>query len=227
MLEWWRSPGTKGAAMPNLYAIDDNAPYAQMLRDFLALRGSAVVPVRRTDDLNRVGAEIVRTAASHPALRGKIGQLFLMAHGDAGRLDLGTGLRRGNAWELGQVWNAMHGGLLSSVVVYGCNVASARPATAEGGGTTDSTWQTPLNRGSVTAGEGYGLLYALAQAVGVGASAAVIRQHLGPRDYERLLQGRGYQGQVMTVTPSGSFTIVRMRADGTVSEMQDSETDFV
>ncbi|MBX9595863.1 MAG: hypothetical protein K2X46_15980, partial [Roseomonas sp.] len=93
--------------MPNLYAIDDDAPFAPQLRDFLALRGSAVVPVHRSDDMVRVAAEIVRTAAAHPALRGRIGQLFLMAHGDAGNLRLGTGLTRETAADLGPVWNAL------------------------------------------------------------------------------------------------------------------------
>jgi hypothetical protein len=213
--------------MPNLYAIDDDAPYAPLLRDFLALRGSAVVPVHRTDDMVRVGAEIVRTAATHPALHGRIGQLFLMAHGDSGNLKLGTGLTRATAPDLGQVWNTLHGGGLSSVVIYGCNVASAQPATAQGAGTTESGWQPALSRGSVTGGAGYGLLAELARSVGVRCSAAVIRQHLGPRDYERLLAGHGYQGEVMTVTPAGTFTIVRMRADGSVGEMRSSETDYV
>ena len=58
-------------------------------------------------------------------------------------------------------------------------------------------------------------------------SAPVIRQHLGPREYEHLLEGRAYQGPVLTVTPTGSFTIVRTDMHGNITSHQDSELDFL
>ena len=122
---------------------------------------------------------------------------------------------------------ALGGGALGGIMVYGCAVASAVPATASGSGTTDSGWQTDRSGASVTGGRGYQMLHALATAAAVSVSAAVIRQELGPSDYERLLRGLGYQGEVMTVAPTGTFTISRMRSDGTVSELRNSEIDFL
>lgn len=213
--------------MANLYVVDEGAPHAEALMTWLATRGSPVVQVRRRDDMTAIAFEIQRTAARHPATHGRIRTLFLMAHGDAGVLRLGRGLTAANAIELAPVHPCLHGGLLSSVCIYGCNVGSAVAADAHGGGTVETPWETPLHAGNVRGGAGYGLLRALAQTLAVRVSAPVIRQHLGPREYEHLLEGRAYQGPVLTVTPTGSFTIVRTDMHGNITSHQDSELDFL
>lgn len=213
--------------MANLYVVDEGAPHAETLMTWLGMRGLPVVPVARADDMLRVALAIVRTARQHPATHGRIRTLFLMAHGDAGHLRLGTGLTTATAEDLGPVHPCLHGGLLSSVCIYGCNVGSAVAADAHGGGTAFSPWETPSMAGSVRGGAGFALLQALARTLGVRVSAPVIRQDLGPRDYEQLLEGRAYQGPVLTVNPTGSFSIVRMDRQGNIVSQQDSELDFL
>ncbi|HWT10017.1 MAG TPA: hypothetical protein VN329_12700 [Roseomonas sp.] len=213
--------------MANLYVVDEGAPYSEVLMTWLAMRGFPVVHVRRRDDMTTIALEIQRTAARHPATHGRIRTLYLMAHGDAGLLRLGRGLTTANAIELAPVHGCLHGGFLSSVCIYGCNVGSAIAADAHGGGSVETPWETPLHAGNVRAGAGYGLLRALAQTLAVRVSAPVIRQNLGPRDYEQLLEGRAYQGPVLTVNPAGHFTIVRTDSHGDIVSHQDSEMDFL
>jgi hypothetical protein len=175
--------------------------------------------------LGRVALDICELARSHPGLHGRVRTLYLMAHGDAGQLHFGEGLQAANALDLSPVWDCLHGGALSSIRVYGCNVASAHASDAHGGGSVQSGWQGEASRADVMSGRGYALLRELARCTGVSVSAAAIRQHLGYWNIDRLLAGREYQGDVMTVTPWGSFRITRVDPAGNVT-VRDSAFDF-
>jgi hypothetical protein len=212
--------------MGNLYAIDRRAPSAEELMIALRMRGQAVLEVVPGTYLGRVALDICDLARSHPGLHGRVRTLYLMAHGDAGLLRFGEGLKADNAADLSPLWDCLHGGGLSSIRIYGCNVASAYESDAHGGGSVQSGWHGDNNRADVMSGRGYQLLRELARSTGVAVSAAAIRQHLGYWNVDRLLSGREYQGDVMTVTPWGSFRITRTDASGNVT-VRDSAFDFI
>jgi hypothetical protein len=208
-----------------LYAIDRRAPFASELTNGLLLRGQAVVDVRPGEAIRRIALDIAARASDFPGLNGRIRTLYLMGHGDAGLLHFGEGLTAATAPDFAPLWRSLHGGGLGGIRIYGCNVASARPADTHGTGTVESGWQMAGTRANVMAGPGYAMLRELARVTGVAVSAAVIRQHLGYWNIDRLLSGREYQGEVMTVTPWGGFHITRMDAAGDVT-VRDSELDF-
>lgn len=211
--------------MGNLYAIDRRAPMAEELMVALRMRGQAVLEVTQGTPLTRVALDICSLAQSHRGMNGRIRTLYLMAHGDAGLLRLGEGLKAANAIDLSPVWDCLHGSVMSSIRIYGCNVASAYDSNAYGGGTVQSGWRGDNSRADVMAGRGYALLRELARCAGVPVTAAAIRQHLGYWNVDRLLAGREYQGDVLTVTPWGSFRVTRVDSAGNVT-VRDSAFDF-
>jgi hypothetical protein len=211
--------------MGNLYAIDRRAPSADELMIALRMRGQAVLEVTPGTPLARVALDICSLAQAHPGMNGQIRTLYLMAHGDAGLLRFGEGLKVANAIDLSPVWNCLHGSVISSIRIYGCNVGSAYASDAYGGGSVQSGWHGDNNRADVMAGRGYALLRELAHHAGVAVTAAAIRQHLGYWNVDRLLAGREYQGDVLTVTPWGSFRITRVDSAGNVT-VRDSAFDF-
>ena len=103
----------------------------------------------------------------------KIRWLYLVAHGDSGRLELGEGLDAGTARYLSDLRKHFEDG--SQILVHGCGAASDSSILA-GENSDGSRVHIPGTYRGGTMGHGYLFLKAIADATGVPVTGAVNAQ---------------------------------------------------
>jgi hypothetical protein len=192
--------------MAELYLIDDRAPMADAWERFVP-RADPSLRILQTDEIDGIAAGALSRLSeprfAHTRLRG----LTIIAHGNAGYMELGTGLTLNNVAALAPLAARMQHGARHRVRLFGCFVASGHWQHGHGAGDFTSGWGVAGSWRDFTSGAGYQLMRRIAQMFHATVVAACDEQFATSTRDQSLVRGVIYEGPVMQVDPFGAFTI--------------------
>lgn len=193
--------------MTELYLIDERAPMGDAMQRFIP-RSDATLLILPDDDMATVAQGALTRLAEPQFAHAQIRGLTIMAHGNAGYMQLGTGLTLETADALAPLAGRMQRHARHRIRLFGCYVASGSSIrTHPGRGDFESGWGVPGSARDYFGGAGYQFMRRLAQIFQASVIAACDEQFAtGTRD-TTLVRGVVYEGQVMQVDPYGAFTI--------------------
>lgn len=191
--------------MHKLYIMDNRVPSRDDV--FNSIPASQVVIMALEQDAI---PDIVDVAFNNVRSRfglHSISTLTILAHGLPGFVQLGTGLTSANATLLSPLRALLRPGTMRSrCVLFGCYMGAANrivdPITGDTIGDMSTGWGIADTRLNYTGGPGYQLLYSIARSLGVSVAASLDEQHS-----DHALFGFRFEGPVLTVQPSGEFTL--------------------
>lgn len=192
--------------MAELYLIDERAPLSDAWERFIP-RSDAGLRILETDAIDGIAAGALSRLSeprfAHARLRG----ITIIAHGNAGYMELGTGLNLGNVDALAPLAARMQRGAQHRVRLFGCFVASGHWQNGQGAGDFASGWGMAGSRRDFASGSGYRLMRRMAQIFQATVVAACDEQFATSTRDQTLVRGVIYEGPVMRVDPFGAFTV--------------------
>lgn len=192
--------------MTELYLIDNRAPMADAFERFIP-RSDASVLILPDDTMEGIAQGALSRLSEPRFAQARLRGLTIVAHGNAGYMELGTGLSQHSVDALAPLAARMQRGAQHRVRLFGCYVASGTWRAEHGQGDFSSGWGMAGSTRDYTSGAGYRLMRRLAQMFHASVVAACDEQFAtGTRD-QSLVRGVVYEGPVMQVDPFGGFTI--------------------
>ncbi len=192
--------------MTELYLIDERAPMAGAMERFIP-RSDASVMILRDDDMGGIAQGALSRLSEPRFAQAQLRGVTIVAHGNAGYMELGTGLTLRSVEALAPLAARMQRSARHRVRLFGCFVASGAWQHGHGEGSFTSGWGTGGSARDYTSGAGYQMMRRLAQMFTATVIAACDEQFAtGTRD-QTLVRGVFYEGPVMRVDPSGAFSI--------------------
>lgn len=192
--------------MAEFYLIDERAPLADAWERFVP-RADPSLRILETDEMDGIAAGALSRLSeprfAHVRLRG----ITIIAHGNAGYMELGTGLNLGNVEALAPLAARMQRGAQHRVRLFGCFVASGHWQGGNGAGSFVSGYGMAGSLRDFTSGRGYQLMRRMAQIFHATVVAACDEQFASSATAQTLVRGVIYEGPVMRVDPFGAFTV--------------------
>jgi hypothetical protein len=192
--------------MTELYLIDERAPMAEDWLRYIPRQDPSVL-ILRDDTMEAIATGALSRLSEPRHASARLRGLTIIAHGNAGYLELGTGLNRHNAGALSPIAARLQRGVQHRVRLFGCFVASGHWQNGHGEGDVASGWGMAGSLRDYTSGSGYLFMRHLAQLFGGTVIAGVDEQFSVSRLTLNLVRGVVYEGPVMRVDPFGGFTL--------------------